>query len=96
MSYERMEQRATELEAEVGKWFAVAEATDAAEDNRYGADKTGEEMPDWVTDKRGRAERIRQAKAELEAEAKASTEAKRNSRGCRVKRHDLVGARMNR
>jgi hypothetical protein len=76
MSYERMEQRATELEAEVGKWFAVAEATDAEEDKRYGVDKTGEEMPDWVTDKRRRAERIRQAKAELEAEAKASAEAK--------------------
>ena len=37
MSYERMEQRATELEAEVGKWFAVAEATDAEEDKGYGA-----------------------------------------------------------
>src|SRR6201982_4081669 len=76
MSYERMEQRATELEAEVGKWFAVAEATDAEEDKRYGADKTGEEMPDWVTDKRRRAERIRQAKAELEAEPTAPAEAK--------------------
>src|SRR6201993_5213144 len=72
MSYERMEQRAAELEAEVGKWFAVAEATDAEEDKRYGADKTGEEMPDWVTDKQRRAERIRQATAALEAEAKAS------------------------
>ena len=76
MSYERMEQRAAELETEVGKWFAVAEATDAEEDKRYGADKTGEEMPDWVIDKKRRAERIRQAKAELEAEAKASAEAK--------------------
>jgi transposase len=76
MSYERMEQRAVELEAEVAKWLAVAEATDAEEDKRYGADKTGEEMPDWVADKKQRAERIRQAKAELEAEAKASAEAK--------------------
>src|SRR5436305_12455494 len=71
MSYERMEQRAAELEAEVAKWFAVAEAADAEEDKRYGVDKTGEEMPDWVTNKKRRAERIRQAKAELEAEAKA-------------------------
>jgi hypothetical protein len=72
MSYERMEQRAAELEAEVAKWLAVAEATDAEEDKRYGGDKTGEEMPDWVADKKRRAERIRQAKAELEAEAKAA------------------------
>jgi hypothetical protein len=42
---------------------------------RYGADKTGEEMPDWIADKKQRAERI-QAKAELEAEAKAAVEAK--------------------
>jgi len=76
MSYERMEKRAVELEAEVARWLAVAEATDAAEDKLYGADKTGEEMPDWVADKRRRAERIRKAKAELEAEAKAAAEAK--------------------
>src|SRR5436305_7336164 len=76
MSYERMEQRAAELEAEVAKWFAVAEVADAEEDKRYGVDKTGEEMPDWVTNKKRRAERIRQAKAELEAEAKALAEAK--------------------
>ena len=76
MSYERMEKRAAELEAEVGKWLEAAEATDAEEDKRYGADKSGEEMPDWIADKKQRAERIRQAKAELEAEAKAAAEAK--------------------
>jgi transposase len=76
MSYERMEKRTAELEAEVTKWFAVAEATDAEEDKLHGADKTGGELPAWVTDKKRRAERIRQAKAELEAEAKASAEAK--------------------
>jgi transposase len=76
MSYERMEKRACELEAEVAKWFAAAEASDAKEDKLYGADKSGEEMPDWVADKKRRAERIRQAKAELEAEAKAAAEAK--------------------
>jgi transposase len=76
MSYERMEKRAAELEAEVAKWLAVAEATDAEEDKLHGADKAGGELPDWVADKKRRAERIRQAKAELEAEAKASAEAK--------------------
>jgi transposase len=75
MSYERMEKRAAELEAEVARWLAVAEASDAAEDKLYGADKTGEEMPDWVADKKRRAERIRKAKAELEAEAKAKAAA---------------------
>jgi len=72
MSYARMEDRAAELEAEVGKWLSTAEAADAEEDKLYGHDKTGEEMPDWVADKQRRAEKIRQAKAELEAEAKAA------------------------
>jgi transposase len=76
MSYERMENRAAELEAEVAKWLAAAEAADAEEDNLYGRDKTGEEMPAWVADKKLRAERIRRAKVELEAEAKAAAEAK--------------------
>ncbi len=76
MSYERMEKRAAELEAEVAKWLNSAEAADAGEDKLYGRDKTGEEMPDWVADKKRRAETIRTAKAELEAEAKAAAEAK--------------------
>ena len=76
MSYERMEARAAELEAEVAKWLAAAAAADAAEDKLHGYDKTGEEMPAWVADKQKRAEVIRAAKAELEAEAKAAAEAK--------------------
>lgn len=76
MSYGRMEARARELDAEVEKWFAAAEATDAEEDRLYGRDQRGDELPDWVADKQKRAERIRAAKAELEAEAKAAAEAK--------------------
>jgi hypothetical protein len=76
MSYERMEARAAELEAEVARWLAAAEAADAEEDKAFGRDKTGEEMPDWVADKKRRAEKIRAAKAELEAEARAAAESK--------------------
>ena len=76
MSYERMEARAAEMEAEVARWLAAAEAADAEEDKALGRDRTGEEMPDWVADKKRRAEKIRAAKAELEAEARAAAEAK--------------------
>src|SRR5947207_3538254 len=76
MSYERMERRAAELEAEVARWLAAAEASDAEEDKLYGADKSGAEMPAWVAGKKRRTDGNRQAKAELEAEAKASAEAK--------------------
>jgi transposase len=76
MSYERMAARATQLDAEVAKWFAAAEAADSKEDKIHGSDKQGDEMPEWVADKQRRAEKIRAAKAELEAEAKAAAEAK--------------------
>lgn len=79
MSYERMEKRAAELEAEVAKWLGAADAADAKEDKLHGRDKTGDEMPDWVADKKRRAETIRKAKAELEAEAQAAAEAKRKA-----------------
>ena len=76
MSYERMEKRAAELEAEVARWLSAAEAADAEEDRAFGRDKSGDELPDWVADKKKRAEKIRAAKAELEAEAKAAAAAK--------------------
>lgn len=71
MSYGRMREAEKKLAAEVSAWFAHAEATDAAEDREHGADKRGDEMPDWVANKAERLERIRAAKAALEAEAKA-------------------------
>ena len=69
MSYERMSKREAELQAEVDGWLAAAEAADVAEDKAFGADRRGDEMPDWVADKQARLAKIRQAKAELEAEA---------------------------
>jgi transposase len=71
MSYERMKKREAELKAEVERWLKAAEAADAEEDKLYG-DKRGDELPDWVADKQRRLEKLRAAKAELEAEAKAA------------------------
>ena len=76
MSYERMGKRAAELEAEVERWLGAAEAADAEEDRGFGRDRSGDELPDWIADKKKRAEKIRAAKAELEAEAKAAAAAK--------------------
>jgi transposase len=72
MSYERMKKREAELAAEVERWLEAAEAADAEEDRLYGPDKRGDEMPDWVADKAKRLQKIREAKAALEAEAKAA------------------------
>ena len=58
MSYERMKKREAELQAEVDRWLAAAEAADAEEDELYGQ-KRGDEMPDWVADKQRRLEPLR-------------------------------------
>ena len=75
MSYGRMKKAEAELKAEVDAWLATAEAADAEEDARLGAAR-GDEMPEWVKDKTKRLEKIREAKAALEAEAKAEQAAK--------------------
>jgi len=71
MSYGKMKRKEAELQAEVDGWFERAEKIDEEEDGLYGEDKTGEELPDWVKDRQKRLEKIQQAKAELEAEARA-------------------------
>lgn len=75
MSYGRMKKTEPELAAEVEGWLKAAEATDAEEDAALG-DRRGDEMPDWVADKTKRLEKIRAAKAALEAEAKVKAEEK--------------------
>jgi transposase len=80
MSYAYMKEREAELQAEVDSWLKTAEATDAAEDKAYGADRRGDEMPEWVANKEARLAKLRQAKAELEAEAKAKAMAEKAAR----------------
>lgn len=71
MSYKYMVQQEPKLAAELASWLDQADAADAAEDAQHGADRRGDEMPDWMADRQRRLERIRAAKAQLEAEAKA-------------------------
>ncbi len=69
MSYRRMKETEPKLATEVQAWLRAAETQDRAEDAEHGAGRRGDEMPDWVADKQRRLERIREAKAQLEAEA---------------------------
>ena len=81
MSYGRMTKAASELAAEVGGWLEAARAADAAEDARFGAERRGDEMPDWVKEKAKRLETIRRARAALEAEARAEAAAQGSDGG---------------
>jgi transposase len=74
MSYGRMKAAEPRLAAEVQQWLAQAAQTDKAEDRQFGASKRGDEMPEWMANKEKRLEKIRTAKAALEAEAKAKAE----------------------
>jgi hypothetical protein len=77
MSYARMKKTEPELAAIVREWFEKAEAIDAQEDEEFGPDRRGDELPDWVAHKQKRLEKIREAKAALEAEAREAAEAKK-------------------
>jgi transposase len=73
MSYARMIEVEDKLAAEINDWLQRAAAADTAEDAEHD-DQRGDEVPDWLRDKQQRLERIRAAKAELEA--KSAAEAK--------------------
>jgi len=77
MSYERMKKREAELKAEVARMLAAAEAADVQEDEIFGKDKRGDEMPDWASDKEKRLAKIQEAMAALEADAKLAAEEER-------------------
>jgi transposase len=84
MSYERMGKREAELEAEIAAIRAnvralleEAEAVDADEDERYGPDRRGDELPEELRRREQRLQRIREAKQALEAEARAAETARR-------------------
>jgi transposase len=84
MSYERMAKAEVQLEAEIAAiranvcaLFEEAEAVDAAEDERFGPDRRGDELPAELQRREQRLARIREAKQALEAEAAEREAARR-------------------
>src|SRR6266571_3533229 len=84
MSYGRMVKAGAQLEAEIAAIRAnvrallvEAEAVDAEEDERYGPDRRGDELPDELKRREQRLARIREAKQALETEAAEREAARR-------------------
>jgi transposase len=77
MSYARMEKSVVELEAEVKRLLAEAEATDEVEDGQYGKGRRGDELPEELRFKQGRLSRIKEAKEVLEREAREQAQQER-------------------
>lgn len=81
MSYDRMAEKEERLKAEIEGWFEEAERVDAEEDRVYGADKRGDEVPDWVKNRQTRLAKIREARKALEAQARTEAEEKARKQG---------------
>ena len=83
MSYGRMVREESRLEAEIEALKAEieallerAQATDEAEDARFGEEARGDELPEELKRREDRLAAIRAAKARLEAEQRAADEAR--------------------
>ena len=76
MSYKRMKEKESRLEAEVAELLKKAESVDEEEDQRYGKGKKGDELPKELAFRESRLKKIQEAKAALEAEARLEGEKK--------------------
>jgi len=70
MSYARMCKTEAELEKEVERLLQEAARVDAREDELYGKDKRGDELPEELSRRETRLKKIREAKKALEEEAR--------------------------
>jgi transposase len=75
MSYGRMRTQEVALEQEVRGLLRQAEAADQEDDARHGRDRRGDELPAELARRESRLQKIREAKAALEAEAQAQARA---------------------
>ena len=72
MSYDRMKKLEEKLEAQIGELVAQAEAADGADDARLGVGQDEVDVPAELRRREVRLARLREAKAALEAEARAT------------------------
>jgi len=82
MSYARLTDKQRILAAEVSDMLADAQAVDADEDARFGADRRGDELPPELADRQSRLAKMAAARKQLEddAAAKARKEAEQKAR----------------
>lgn len=62
------------IEKEIRKILEEAERIDAEEDRKHGPDRRGDELPEGLRDRAGRLQKLKEAKARLEAQEQALRE----------------------
>ena len=88
MSYERMGEAEKKLEAEVQALLQEAARVDAEEDGKYGKGKRGDELPAELARREKRLEKIREAKAALEQEAREAAAKKQAEVEAQIKERE--------
>jgi transposase len=76
-SYERLSAQEKELAEQVERILAEAERVDRAEDEQPGRGRRGDELPAEFAEREARLRKIREAKAELERQARQQAEEKK-------------------
>jgi transposase len=66
MSYDRMKEEEKRLEGEIAELLGQAQRTDRKEDQEYGSEKRGDELPEELKRRKSRLKKIREAKKRLE------------------------------
>ena len=74
MSYGRMLKEEKRLTEEIKQLFEKAESIDRQEDNEYGPESRGDELPEELARRESRLKRIQEAKKALEAKARAAAQ----------------------
>lgn len=80
MSYGRMKEEEKRLRKEIRDLLNHAEITDTAEDERYGRDRRGDELPAELSRRKDRLTKIREARKALETKAKVAAQEERKRR----------------
>ncbi len=80
MSYGRMLTEEKRLKEEIEQLLEKAQAIDEQEDNEYGTDRRGDELPEELARRESRLKRIQDAKKALDAKARAAAEQARKQR----------------
>jgi len=74
MSYKRMKEEEQNLRTEVRELLKQAKAADDEEDDRYGTDQSGDELPEELSRRETRLKKIREAKRVVEQRAREEAE----------------------
>ncbi len=92
--YETLCKEEEELKKAVKEMLEKAEKTDKKEDEIYGKDKRGDELPEGFREKKERLERIREAKQRLEEEQKEKHEDYKEKMKERKEKEEKTGKKI--